>query len=205
MRWRALVGLGFALAAADCGTSPRQNCTELGYACGIDDFGNSCGACAAGRTCAHGACYPGTTNPGCGCGAAACGYDACGTLCGVCADNEECTAGYCLPTTSAHPIGSGSLPLFSSYGYYRFFLPADADVRFTTGTTDNDTYDVGVFTPENYVTYSSGQRASGWAIHPGVHAVTDHVSLVAGTYYLGFYCTNTFERCAVTYTVTATY
>lgn len=33
----------------------RETCSQLGWVCGVDDFGNDCGACSVG-SCAHGTC-----------------------------------------------------------------------------------------------------------------------------------------------------
>lgn len=33
----------------------RETCSQLGWVCGVDDFGNDCGTCSVG-SCAHGTC-----------------------------------------------------------------------------------------------------------------------------------------------------
>ena len=206
-------GLLLSASVAGCGTpAPTpgsrtfgSTCAALGYLCGYDDFGASCGACSAGRTCESGTCV--AVGPTCRCGGARCGVDNCGNSCGACASGQTCSAaGDCIaPTTTSHTLGSGVLPLFSTYGYFRFTIPTQAAVGFSTTSSAGDTYNVAIFTPTDYVTYSTGRTANAWAPHQNVTTVSDAAVLPAGTYYLGFYCTNLVERCAVSYSVVANY
>ena len=34
----------------------RKNCRELGWTCGIDDYGNACGSCVGAQVCTGGLC-----------------------------------------------------------------------------------------------------------------------------------------------------
>ena len=52
-----LAALGFMVACnGSGGPGPtRETCSQLGWVCGVDDFGNDCGTCSSG-SCAHGTC-----------------------------------------------------------------------------------------------------------------------------------------------------
>lgn len=111
-----------------------------------------------------------------------------------------------IPVPTTRTIASGSVPLFDHNGWVRFTLPTSADVSFTTYSTDNDTYRVGIFTPTDWVTFTSGGTAHPYAFQASATSSRGSVpGLPAGTWYLGFNCTNLVQRCAVNYTVTATY
>ena len=107
---RALVAAVFFLAG--CGApSPQpgydagfsvtgRTCSQLGWECGIDDYGARCGTCATGRTCAAGVCV--RSSPMCSCGTRVCGVDNCGNSCGVCPMGQSCSAtGQCTGGISA--------------------------------------------------------------------------------------------------------
>jgi len=56
-----IVIVGTAFGCNGSGPGPtRETCSQLGWVCGTDDFGNDCGTCSTG-SCAHGTC---TTGPG---------------------------------------------------------------------------------------------------------------------------------------------
>lgn len=90
MRVWAVVMLA-ALGA--CGSEPeRRACWQLGWTCGVDDYGASCGRCGPSSMCVANVCR---FREECRCGGQICGMDACGvTLCGTCPAGESCTSGH---------------------------------------------------------------------------------------------------------------
>lgn len=95
-------------------------------------------------------------------------------------------------------------PLFSNFYGVQFTVPAAAVAY--AASSPGDTFNVGIFTPVDWAIYSNrGSGAQAYAGRQNVRSANEGASLPAGTYYLGFYCTNLIERCAVTYAITAVY
>jgi hypothetical protein len=133
-----------------------------------------------------------------------CGFDDYGNSCGTC--SGTCTAGICQGGTTDHDLGSGTMPLFSTYAAHPFNVPVNALVSYGVSSGSSDTYNVGIFTSANWTIYSSGATgAMAWAYHANITMGGGSAMLPAGSYYLGFYCTNLVERCNVSYSVHAVY
>ena len=211
-RW--LLGIGFAVAMMGCpgpdpnpdpGIDTRQTCSQMGYRCGFDDYGASCGSCSSGRTCSNGACI--TSGPTCSCSGATCGADNCGNSCGTCASGRTCSSGVCITTTTTpvdHSIVTATAPLFSNFYGVPFTVPASL-VSYAAQST-SDTFDVAVFTVDNWAIYSNGSTGSvAYLSHARTARISDAGSLPAGNYVLGFYCRNLIERCSVSYSLGASY
>lgn len=101
-----------------------------------------------------------------------------------------------IPTT--HKLVQ-SMPVTIAAGAYygiNFTLPRAATFRFSASETTTDTWNVAVFSPSQWVSYQtgSGNMATG-GIHNSVMQVADSVSIPGGDWYLGFRCTNAFQRC----------
>ncbi|MFO0580037.1 MAG: hypothetical protein U1A78_39190 [Polyangia bacterium] len=91
------------------------------------------------------------------------------------------------------------------YGF-SFRLPKAGSFRFSASQTTTDTWNVAVFTPAQWVSYQTGSGNQAYAgIHNGVMQVNDSVALPAGDWYLGFRCTNVFQRCMFVFNAEATY
>lgn len=94
-RWLWVAGV---VAGLGCGgddspgpTSTRRSCAQLGWVCGLDDYGSSCGSCSSGRACNFGTCVSAGCTPSCG--GRTCGPDPlCGLSCGTCAGGQTCSA-----------------------------------------------------------------------------------------------------------------
>ncbi len=200
------------LLGAGCGPTPtptttdtRQSCRQLGWVCGLDDYGTSCGSCGA-ATCSHGTCSSGTTPPTCSCGGRVCGSDNCGNSCGTCMSGTTCSGGSCVTSSTMptiHTLASGDAYFGSTYSA-PFFLPVTTAVAFTATSTAGDTFNVGIWTSANWATRMGTAGARGY--HARVSTTSDVVqNLPAGSYVLGFDCTNLIENCDVAFSVTATY
>lgn len=212
--WVGFVCLGVTLSANGCGApspSPSpggQTCSQLGWACGTDDLGRSCGSCSAPLTCnGAGRCTGGS--PTCNCDGLSCGPNSCGTgSCGTCNSGQSCAAGVCTtPTPTTHDLGSGTAPLFSNFYGFPFSVPASSIVAYsvTSGTT-GDTFDVGIFSAADWAVYmGGGAGARAYAVHGMTSIVTDSATIPAGSYYLGFRCRNLVQRCQVSYAINARY
>ncbi len=188
----------------------RQTCRQLGWDCGIDDYGSTCGYCSVG-TCSDGTCRGGTMPPTCSCGGRVCGIDNCGNSCGTCSMGQTCNSGTCAASMSttmptSHVLASGNGYFGSVFGA-PFFLPVTTTVCFSATSSAGDGFNVGIWTATNWslhITGGSGARV--YAQHVDISTATDCVTnLPAGSYHLGFDCTNWIQNCAVTYAVTATY
>lgn len=213
-RW-GLLGFVFVISAAGCGggSTPGpggrigSTCSQLGWVCGLDDFGTSCGSCSGSSTCSNGRCVIG--QPVCDCTGRSCGPNSCGTSsCGNCQSNQTCSGGICVnnaPMPTDHTLGQGSLPLFGTHHAVTFSIPVAATVRFDTQTTAGDTYDVGIYDASQWMIRTLGGRATAYGYRPSGMSAASEVQLPAGAWMLGFYCTNTIQRCAVRYTLTARY
>lgn len=96
--WTSVLVTVLIAGCGDTGPDTRRGCATLGWSCGIDDFGNSCGSCPAGQSCPLGTCRSTTTPTSCSCGGRACGVDpVCGTTnCGTCTSGRVCSAGACV-------------------------------------------------------------------------------------------------------------
>ena len=109
-----------------------------------------------------------------------------------------------MPTS--HVLASGNGYFGSVFGA-PFFLPVTTTVCFSATSSAGDGFNVGIWTATNWslhITGGSGARV--YAQHVDISNATDCVTnLPAGSYYLGFDCTNWIQNCAVTYAVTATY
>lgn len=186
----------------------RQTCAQMGYRCGFDDYGASCGNCGAGTTCnGSGVCTTTGTGP-CvrQCGGRTCGNDpVCGLSCGTCSGGQTCSAaGACASTgPTNHTIGAERLPLFSGYRGVTFTVPA-AIVAYNV-TSPGDTYNVGIFTAAEWTNYAAGGTARAYALRDNVRTAAETATLPAGNYVLGFRCRNLIERCDVTYALGANY
>ncbi len=113
-----------------------------------------------------------------------------------------------VPTT--HALASGTYESFPAGGYYGqpFTLPLSAEVAFDVqcrSTTSCDTFDVGVFTAEEWSYFSGGQHATAYGAQNDVKTANDTVSVPAGDYVLGFLCRNAVEHCQISYDLSATY
>lgn len=55
-RWSVLAAMAAMLALGGCGDGEGDplTCAQLGYTCGVDGAGNSCGSCPGGQTCGGG-------------------------------------------------------------------------------------------------------------------------------------------------------
>jgi len=200
----AVVGL----LATGC-TDERKTCRQLAWSCGIDDYNQSCGLCPGNQACEHGTCA--APPPQNYCGGRVCGDDGHGRSCGTCPASMTCLpSGYCSappPSPTVHTVAFRvSPPLFwSSYGF-SFSVPAQAFVAYDALSTAGDTFNVGIFTPSDWAVYANGgSGAEVWAPHYKTSIVTDGTSLPAGDYVLGFVCTNLLERCAVRFSISASY
>lgn len=210
---RSVFGLLVMAVSVGCGPNPNpvpggggRTCSQLGWYCGFDDFGQSCGSCGGGQTCnGGGRCTTGST---CSCAARECGLDSCGVAsCGSCGAGRMCSAGVCAaPPPSLHEIASGRPPLFSGYYGIPFTLPTTALVAYAAQSTSGDTFSVGIFDESNWAVFrTGGTGARAWAPHSSTSIASDTTTLSAGTYYLGFYCTNVIQRCQLGYAINATY
>ncbi len=60
MRWHGLFLAALASVVSACvvdpGPSGRRSCADLGWVCGVDDNGASCGFCGTGTACSNGVC-----------------------------------------------------------------------------------------------------------------------------------------------------
>ena len=76
-----------------------RSCASLGWVCGVDDYGLSCGTCSGGRSCSFGTCLGASCTPVCG--GRNCGIDpVCCSSCGTCFGNQTCSAaGVCTTVT----------------------------------------------------------------------------------------------------------
>lgn len=93
----------------------------------------------------------------------------------------------------------------AAYGF-NFFLPTKATFRFSVNETTTDTWNVAVFTPAQWVSYQngSGNQAFG-GVHNGVMQAADSLTIPSGEWYLGFRCTNAFQRCMFVFDADAVY
>lgn len=237
-----VIGVG---CGGDLGPTPRS-CTQLGWACGVDDYGRSCGTCSGGRSCngngvciGSGVCTPVcggrtcgadpvcgtscgtcptgqtcngfgsciTNGPTCSCNGATCGVDNCGRSCGTCTGGRTCSSGVCITPATVpvdHRIATATAPLFSNFYGVPFTVPA-ALVSYAAQSTA-DTFDVAVFTVDNWAIYSSGSTGSvAYLSHARTALASDAGNLPAGNYVLGFYCRNIVQRCSVSYSLGAQY
>lgn len=93
----------------------------------------------------------------------------------------------------------------SFYGF-EFRLPASATFNFSASETTTDTWNVAVFTAAEWVSYQNGSGNMAYGgIHNGVMQVSDTVQLPAGDWFLGFRCTNVFQRCMLVFNADAIY
>lgn len=211
-RWSLRACLAVVLMG--CGPTPdpvpppdtRQTCAQMGYRCGVDDYGATCGYCPSGQRCgSFGACV--ASGPTCTCNGALCGADNCGNSCGTCASGRTCSSGLCITATTTpvdHSIVTATSPLFSNFYGVPFTVPASL-VSYAAQST-SDTFDVAVFTVENWAIYSSGGTGSvAYLSHARTARISDAGSIPAGNYVLGFYCRNLVQRCSVSYSLGAAY
>lgn len=208
MRWALMVGLGLAMGCGDGGpgTDTRQTCAQMGFRCGFDDYGASCGTCTSPQTCnGFGSCS--SSSSGCTCSGAVCGNDSCGrAVCGSCTGGRTCTLGVCTASTTtptSHDLGAARLPLFTGFRGVTFTVPA-ARAAYSV-SSPGDTYNVGIFTAAEWSNYSAGGQARAFAFRENVRTATEVADLPAGSYVLGFYCRNLIQRCDVTYALNANY
>jgi hypothetical protein len=102
----AVLALGCSDGVDAPSSDPRRSCSQLGWACGNDDFGTVCGSCSSG-TCAGGTCVGGP--PTCTCAGRVCGTNSCGTAsCGSCPQGTGCDNGrcVCIPNCNGRSCGS---------------------------------------------------------------------------------------------------
>jgi hypothetical protein len=93
----------------------------------------------------------------------------------------------------------------SNYGF-NFLLPKEARFSFSASETTTDTWNVAVFTPTQWVSYMNGSGNQAYdGVHNNVMQVSDSVTLPKGEWYLGFRCTNSFQRCMFVFNADATY
>lgn len=211
-RWVWMAGVAAGLGCGgDGGPVPttRRTCSQLGWVCGLDDYGSSCGSCGSGRACNAGTCVTAGCTPSCG--GRTCGTEStCGSSCGTCESGQTCSASGACTTAAimpaAHVLAEGSSPLFSqNYGVEFTVTVPSGRVQFSAESPSNDTFHIGVYAPDDWVMQLSGRPSSAVAYHRDVRTVTDSLSLPAGTYYLGFTCTNLIQRCAVRHTIYSIY
>jgi hypothetical protein len=161
----------------------------------------TCDRCGSDQTCDHGTCVS-----NCSCAGRTCGPNNCGNSCGTCLAPATCLpTGYCSNPTVHTVALRVSPPLFYSYSF-SFSMPTQAFVAYDALSTDGDTFNVGIFTPDDWAVYANGgSGARVWAPHYKTSTVTDGANLPAGNYVLGFACTNLIERCAVRFSISAAY
>lgn len=100
---------------------------------------------------------------------------------------------------------SVTIPAGSTYGF-AFTLPVSAYVNFSASETTTDTWDVAVFSAAEWAAYLNGTGSTpNRGRHSGVMQVADGITVPAGTWYLGFRCANTFQRCMFVFSADATY
>lgn len=148
----SLIVLIVLLLAACSSGPPPQTCAELRWACGVDDFGRSCGTCASNERCSGtGVCLAG--GPVCSCAGSVCGDDGCGHSCGSCPGGWACNAGVCIspacdvtafgtcvrgsgccdvPASGVHTLCT--IPSSSTVAYCEPICVTDADCAPYTGT-----------------------------------------------------------------------
>lgn len=92
-----------------------------------------------------------------------------------------------------------------TYGF-SFRLPRTASLHFSASETTTDTWNVAVYSASQWASYlSGGDNVATDGIHNRVMQVSDTVTLPAGEWYLGWTCTNTFQRCMFVFNAEATY
>lgn len=210
-RWLWVAGVAAGLGCGgDGGPGPstRRSCSQLGWVCGLDDYGSSCGSCGSGRACNYGTCVTAGCTPSCG--GRTCGTEStCRSSCGTCGSGETCTAeGTCITpmvTPTAHSVADGATGGFPYYFGVPFTVPASR-VGYSVNSPSGDGFTVGIFTEVNWAIYSNGGTgAVAYASHGPVTSFADAATVPAGTYYLGFRCTNLIENCSIRYAIAATY
>lgn len=213
-----LLVVGLALGLLGCpgpdpvpGPDGRRSCAQLGWRCGVDDYGATCGFCGTGTTCnGNGVCATtGSCTPSCS-GIVCGGSDGCRGRCiGSCPSGQTCDAGSLTCTTpittpTTHDTASGRTPLFSNFYGVPFTVPAA-----TTGyavSSPTDTFNVGIFTAAEWTNYSAGGQGRAYIFRENIRTANEvGPMLPAGNYVLGFYCRNVIERCIVTYAVSSYY
>lgn len=108
-------------------------------------------------------------------------------------------------TRSLARAASATFDAGSNYGF-AFSLPTSAAVTISANQTGTDTWNVAVFTPQQWADYQSGTVNQAYGgVHNSVMQVSDRVQLPSGDWYLGFHCDNVFQRCALVFNIEATY
>lgn len=135
----------------------------------------------------------------------ACAASACGS------PNEPGSEPWTEPATPlpvTHDLARERSATFAAGGNYgfSFSLPRSAAVSFSANQTTTDTWNVAIFTPQQWADYQAGTSNQAYAgVHNDVMQVSERVQLPSGDWYLGFHCTNLFERCMLVYSADATY
>jgi hypothetical protein len=147
------------------GSAGLRTCGQLGWSCGNDETGVSCGTCDSSQSCASGTCV----DPG-------------GR---VIASNA-----------TAYALAGGYTGVF-------FALPSPGTVRLTASSTG--TFQLGVFTTSDWTVFASGQASGAYLLTNPTPSVVEVLRLPAGTFTLGFRCTNATDACTIRYSAVATY
>lgn len=164
--------LSLALSLTGCvdfgpgsGSSGVRTCAQLGWTCGVDGTGASCGSCFAPLTCSSGSCVE--------------------------------------PGAQVIFSGATAFALAGGYSGVLFTLPARATVRFSASSAG--LFQVGIFTISDWTLFASGQASGAFVLSNPTPSVSDVIQLGAGTYTLGFRCTNATEACTIRYSANAVY
>jgi hypothetical protein len=147
------------------GSPAARTCAELGWTCGVDGTGASCGSCFAPLTCSSGSCVE--------------------------------------PGAQVIFSGATAFALAGGYSGVLFTLPARATVRFSASSAG--LFQVGIFTISDWTLFASGQASGAFVLSNPTPSVSDVIQLGAGTYTLGFRCTNATEACTIRYSANAVY
>lgn len=132
-----------------------------------------------------------------------CGSDATGVSCGTCDSSQTCSTGTCVDPGDHVIISSATaFALAGGYSGVFFSLPSPASVRFIASSTR--TFQLGVFTTSDWAVFASGQQSNSFVLTNPTPSVVERVSLPAGTFTLGFRCTDATDACTIRYSAVAT-
>lgn len=89
-----------------------------------------------------------------------------------------------------------------------FTLPKTALVTYAVqnrSTSTPDKWDVGIVSMTELHYFQNGQAYKAFGLQENVSSVAATVEVPAGTYYLTVHCRNLFERCQLSYAISAVY
>lgn len=112
------------------------------------------------------------------------------------------------PPPVGHTLAQSQSATFNAGSFYgfEFLLPTQASFHFSASETTTDTWNVAIFTPTEWISYQNGSGNQAYTgIHNGIMQVNDTVTLPAGDWFLGFRCTNVFQRCMLVFDADAVY